>query len=106
MHSSSFNLLTNWYGNWLQQQLLHKKFLHRQLAVVCKVAGDGAVFSSNLGVNNSYALWFVPEREYKACSWVFMSLGQNVFMSLGQNVLVLDLETEKVEVLMSLSLMS
>jgi hypothetical protein len=32
-------------------------------------------------------LRFVREREYKACSWVFMSLGQNVFMSLGQNVL-------------------
>ncbi len=77
--------------------------------MVCKVAGDGAVFSSNLGINSSYALWFVPEREYKACSWVFMSLGQNVFMSLGQNVHMLSCpnpETEKVEVLMSLSLMS
>jgi hypothetical protein len=59
LHSNSFNLLTNWYGNGLQQQLLHRKFLHRQLAVGCKVAGDGAVFSSNLGINNSYALWFV-----------------------------------------------
>ncbi len=87
LHSNSFNLSTNWYGNRLQQQLLHKKILHRQLAVVCRATGDGAVFSSDFGSNNSYASVVCPrEREYKSCSWVFMSLGQNVFMSLSQNV--------------------
>ncbi len=50
LHSNSFNLSTNW-----QQQLLHKKILHRQLAT-----GDGAVFSSDLGSNNSYASVVCP----------------------------------------------
>jgi hypothetical protein len=53
-HSNSFNSSTNWYGNGVQQQLLHRKILHRQPAVVCRAAGDGAVFSSDLGTNNSY----------------------------------------------------
>jgi hypothetical protein len=54
LHSNSFNLSTNWYGNGVQQQLLHRKISHRQPAVVCRAAGDGAVFSSDLGTNNSY----------------------------------------------------
>jgi len=64
LHSNSFNSSTNWYGNRLQQQLLHKKILHRQLAVVCRATGAGAVFSSDLGSNNSYASVVCPtERE-------------------------------------------
>ncbi len=54
LHSNSFNSSTNWYGNGMQQQLLHRKILHRQPAVVCRAAGDGAVFSSDLGTNKSY----------------------------------------------------
>jgi hypothetical protein len=54
LHSNSFNSSTNWYGNGVQQQLLHRKISHRQPAVVCRAAGDGAVFSSDLGTNNSY----------------------------------------------------
>jgi hypothetical protein len=38
----------------MQQQLLHRKIFHRQPAVVCRAAGDGAVFSSDSGTNNSY----------------------------------------------------
>jgi hypothetical protein len=54
LHSNSFNSSTNWYGNGMQQQLLHRKILHRQPAVVCRAAGDGAIFSSDLGTNNIY----------------------------------------------------
>jgi hypothetical protein len=54
LHSNSFNSSTNWYGNGMEQQLLRRKILHRQPAVVCRAAGDGAVFSSDLGTNNSY----------------------------------------------------
>jgi hypothetical protein len=54
LQSNSFNSSTNWFGNGVQQQLLHRKILHRQPAVVCRAAGDGAVFSSDLATNNSY----------------------------------------------------
>ncbi len=66
LHSNSFNLSTNWYGNWLQQQLLHKKILHRHLAVVCRATRDGAVFSSDLGSNNSYASVVCPRERIQS----------------------------------------